>query len=120
MISSSGHYQQLMKALEWLKNHAGFSPSAGFSWSLRQEHLNRPVLLEIRQNGSVLFTLENNNTLPKVFIPELYAMTFDGENFRLYRMLGAPQLIGSASVSGEAGVIHCSALGQWSEQKNVA
>ncbi len=120
MTYSRGHYQQLMKALEWLKNQAGFSLTAGFSWSLRQELINRPVLLEIRQDGRVLFTLEYTASLPKVFIPARYAMTFDGERFKLYRMLAAPELIGEATLTTSAGVIHCNALSQWLEQKIAA
>lgn len=120
MTSSRGHYQQLMTALEWLKNQAGFSLTASFSWSLRQELINRPVLLEIRQDGRVLFTLEYTRTLPKVFIPSRYAMTFDGERFKLYRMLSAPELIGEATLSEAAGLLHSSALPHWLEQKLAA
>lgn len=106
-----------MTALDWLTNQAGFSASAGFSWSIRQEQPRRPVLLEIRQDGQLLFTLEHHLSLPKVLIPTSFAMTFNGESFRLYLMQGAPFLIGEARYGTQPGIIHMNEISKWREYK---
>jgi hypothetical protein len=121
MKLSQGHYQRLMQALEWLQMKAGFSQMANCSWTLRQELINQPLILEIRQMGHLLFTLEYSQTTPRVLIPSRFAMTFDGEQFKLYRMLSSVELIECSKIHEHPGLLHLSQVHEWlNAKKDVA
>jgi hypothetical protein len=60
-------------------------------------------------------TIEYGPGLPKVLYPTDFALTFNGETYRLYYLRGAPQLIcqGTLSAWDEKSLLHPSKITSW-------
>ena len=86
-----------------LQLHLGLDERAGYAWCYRLEMRNELPLLELRQNGEVLVTLEVRADLrPRVRRPASFALTFNGAMLGLFRTRPKLECLGEARLADVA------------------